>query len=59
LPVQQEHHKNNVSRQWKLLKRTLMSERSPWGKGFDYYLHAVIVVVVVVVVVVAVCCFCC
>ena len=33
LPKQQEHDKNNVLRQWKLLKRMLMSERSPWGRG--------------------------
>ena len=30
LSEQQEHHKNNISRQWKVLKRMLMSERSPW-----------------------------
>ncbi|KAL9958919.1 hypothetical protein ACROYT_G035996 [Oculina patagonica] len=32
LPNQQENHKNNVVRQWKVLKRMLMSERSPWGR---------------------------
>jgi len=34
LPVQQEHHKNAIARQWNVLKRTLMSERSPWGSKY-------------------------
>ena len=45
LPVQQEHHKNNISRQWKVLKRTLMSERSPWRSrcvGVVVVVHAVV-----------------
>lgn len=32
LPKEQEHHRLNVARQWKMLKRMLMSERSPWGR---------------------------
>lgn len=34
LSVQQEHHKNAIARQWNVLKRTLMSERSPWGSKY-------------------------
>ena len=45
LPVQQEHHKNNISRQWRKLKRSLMSERSPWGS--KYVVVAAVFVVVV------------
>ena len=56
LPVQQEHHKDNVNRQWKVLKRTLMSERSPWGSRCVF---VVFIVVVVVVVATAVCCYFC
>ena len=33
--VQEKHVKSNISRQWKLLKRTLMSERSPWASRWD------------------------
>ena len=32
LPKEQEHRRNDVARQWKMLKRMLMSERSPWGR---------------------------
>ena len=40
LPVLQEHQRNNISRQWKVLKRTLMSERSPWR---NRYVGAVVI----------------
>lgn len=35
LPKEQEHHRSDVARQWKMLKRMLMSERSPWGRRWD------------------------
>ena len=31
LPKEQEQEKENVARQWKVLKRMFTSERSPWG----------------------------
>ncbi|XP_068687514.1 neurobeachin-like protein 1 [Montipora foliosa] len=37
--VQEKHVKSNISRQWKLLKRTLMSERSPWASRVPSEAH--------------------
>ena len=31
LPKEQEQEKENVARQWKVLKRMFTFERSPWG----------------------------
>ena len=32
LRKEQEHHRSDMARQWKMLKRMLMSERSPWER---------------------------
>lgn len=36
LPKEQEQEKQNVARQWKVLKRMFTSERSPWGARWGF-----------------------
>ena len=33
---EEQHVKSNINRQWKLLKRTLKSERSPWASRYEF-----------------------
>ena len=33
---EEQHIKSNINRQWKLLKRTLKSERSPWASRYEF-----------------------